>query len=282
MTSILWLASYPKSGNTWLRAFLANYLAEEAGAFDINRLPEFSFSDARRTYYAQAAGVARFDGDGPAAARLRPAVHRLLAAARPGRVFVKTHFLFGTVDGVSTICREVTEGAVYVVRNPLDMVVSFADYYGLSVDNAIRATAFPALDLKPGAETVRQRIGDWSSHVRSWTRSAGLRRLVIRYEDMLTTAATTFAKVVAFLGLASDDARLRRAIEASSFSSLAGQEAARGFIERSGSARRFFRRGTAGGWREVLSPAQVAAVINRHRPVMTEFGYLDGTGKVIP
>jgi hypothetical protein len=278
MTHILWLASYPKSGNTWLRAFLANYRADGEDAFDINRLPEISYSDARRRYYAEVAAGDAATLDGPALATLRPAVHRLLASAQPGRVLVKTHAWHGAVDGVPAITAEVTWGAIVIVRNPLDMVVSFADHYGLPLDNAIKATAFPALDLKPDAGTVRQRIGDWSGHLRGWLGAPGLNRLVVRYEDLAAAPEPAFAKVIAFLGEAVDEGRLKRAIARSAFDSLQAQERARGFIERSKSSRRFFRTGSVGGWRRVLSPPQVEAVITSHRAMMRQMGYLTADG----
>jgi hypothetical protein len=280
MTHILWLASYPKSGNTWVRALLANtLLAAGDRAFDINRLAEFSFSDTRRSYYTQVAGGDAAALDGSGLARLRPAVHRMLAKARPGRVFVKTHAANVAVDGVPLITPEVSEGAVVIVRNPLDMVVSFADHYGLSLDNAIKATAFPALELKGDAATVRQRIGDWSSHVESWQRPTPFPRLLIRYEDLSAAPGATFARVLAFLAIPVDPARLDEAIARSRIEELQAQEAAAGFIERSKSAARFFRQGRVGGWREALSEAQAAAVIARHGRVMRALGYLDARGE---
>ncbi len=278
MTNILWLASYPKSGNTWLRAFLANYRADGEDAFDINRLPEISYSDARRRYYAEVAVGDASALDGPALAKLRPAVHRLLASAQPGRVLVKTHARYGAVDGVPAITAEVTWGAIVIVRNPLDMVVSFADHYGLPLDNAIKATAFPALDLKPGAETVRQRIGDWSGHVRSWLAAPGLNRLVVRFEDLAAAPQAAFGKVVAFLGEPVDVARLDRAIERSAFDSLQAQERERGFVERAKSSQRFFRTGSVGGWRRVLSRPHVEMVIASHQAMMRQMGYLTADG----
>lgn len=280
MTHILWLASYPKSGNTWLRAFLANYLVGGEDAFDINRLAEVSYSDSRRSYYAQAAGGALpMEIDGAALAKLRPEVHGMLAAARPGRVLVKTHALYASVDGVPTITRDVTEGALYIVRNPLDVVVSFADHYALPLDRAVRAIGFPALELKPGTETVRQRIGDWSGHVRSWLGASGLRLHVVRYEDMLTSPTRVFGEILAFLGIAADRERLQRAIRRSSFRVVAEQERREGFVEKAAGAEKFFRRGRAGGWRRNL-PAELAqAIIRQHGPVMRDMGYLTADGK---
>src|SRR3546814_11984267 len=76
------------------------------------------------------------------------------------------------------------------------------------------------------------------------------------------------------LGIARDEARIRRAVEFSSFKALQAQEAQSGFIEKSLHSRRFFRAGRAGGWREVLAPAQAAMMERNHTEQMRRFGYL--------
>jgi hypothetical protein len=282
VTHILWLASYPKSGNTWLRAFLANYLSNGESEVAINTLPTFAVGDMRAEPYAALAGR-------PAAAlsraeinRLRPAVHRRIAGSRPGILFVKTHSVLGAIDDVPTITPDVTFGALYIVRNPLDVAVSFADHYGLTPAQGVRALCFKGLEIEPKEGHIRQVVADWTSHVESWEQARGLYRLSIRYEDMLTEPEATFGQVLAFLRLRNEPARLRRAIERSSFRALAAQEERGGFVERSKNARWFFRRGAAGGWRQVLDPADVELLIACHRQAMQAHGYLDADGQVLP
>ncbi len=82
-----------------------------------------------------------------------------------------------------------------------------------------------------------------------------------------------------YLGLPADPARLRRAIRFSSFETLARQERERGFIEQSKSNEQFFRKGQVGDWRSALTEAQVERVIENHRDVMRDFGYLSKDGK---
>jgi hypothetical protein len=276
MSSIVWLASYPKSGNTWLRAFLANYLANAEAPVDINAFAQYSLADNQVRPYRDLSGKANpTDGD---INRLRPRVHAGYAAAGPGIVLLKTHNAIARLDGVPTVTPEVTAGALYVIRHPCDVVISFADHYGVTIDAAIRTLNADNAATLPSDGVTFQFLSSWSQHVTSWTRAPGLRLHVLRYEDMAERPDATFAAVVQFLKLPVDAARLARAMRFSSFDELRAQEARHGYIEGSRKAERFFRAGKVGGWRGVLTAEQIAAIEARHRAVMAEHGYLAASG----
>ncbi len=282
MTQILWLASYPKSGNTWLRTLLANYLTGAAEPVNINALPTFAHGDMRSEPYARLAGKPASSLSWAEINRLRPAVHRHIAGERPGIVFVKTHSVLGAIDDIPTISPEVTFGALYLVRNPLDVACSFADHYGLTPAAGVRALCFKGLEIEPKDGHIRQIVADWTTHVESWQRAPGLYLHVLRYEDLLADPEKTFGRVLDFLRIKRDAARLARAVRHAAFDVLAAQEAASGFIERSKNATRFFRRGLAGGWRDELTQADAEALIACHRPLMLRLGYLTEAGEVRP
>lgn len=281
MSQILWLASFPKSGNTWLRAFLANYLRDDPLPVNINALPELSYSDIRTSYYEQVSGKTIAELKTAEISRLRPSVHRMLAAARPGLVFVKTHSVLTQLDGVPTITPDVTWGAVYVVRNPLDVGVSFGHHYGIAMDNVPRALCFNGLKTAPQPDTVVQLLSDWSTHLRSWLNAPGLRRKLVRYEDMVKSPKKTFGEVIDFLDMKKDRERVKRAIRHSSFRTLAEQERRSGFVEHSTKSEQFFRRGGVGAWRNELSDEQAQHMIRHHREMMVEMGYLSAKGELL-
>ncbi len=282
MTQILWLASYPKSGNTWLRALLANYLSGAAEPVAINSLPSFAHGDMRSEPYARLAGKPASVLTWEEINRLRPAVHRALADQRPGIVFVKTHSVLGSIDDIPTITPGVTFGAIYVVRNPLDVACSFADHYGLTPAAGVRALCFKGLEIEPKDGHIRQIVGDWTTHVESWERAPGLYLHIVRYEDLLAAPEPTLGRMLDFLRIRNDPERLTRAVRHAAFDTLAAQEAASGFIERSKNAKRFFRRGAAGGWREELTGQEAEMMIASHRPLMRRLGYLTEAGGVRP
>ena len=235
----------------------------------------------RAEYYVQVSGKPAAELAWSEINALRPNVHRFLAAARPGAVFVKTHTLLTTIDGVATITPDATAGAIYIVRNPFDVAVSFAHHYGLSIGEGVRALCFSELRIEPKAGHVPQFVADWTSHVESWIRAPGLARLALRYEDMLSSPQGSFGRVLEFLKLPKDRERLKRAIRHSSFRVLAEQERKKGFVERSRNAERFFRKGGVGGFRQELSDEQVAMLIDRHRPMLREQRYLDDQDRLL-
>lgn len=277
---ILWLASYPKSGNTWVRAFLANLFANPEKPVPVNRLPYFVHADHVAAHY-EAVSRRPFDSLSDADLNtLRPQVQRYIAGA-PRTVFCKTHNALTAVDGVPTIDPQSTEGAIYVIRNPLDVCVSYADHYGMDLDRASQALCAPSNRIMRESATVFQYLGSWSDHVRSWVRPPRMRHHLMRYEDMIANPTKAFGKLVAFLGLPKDRDRLKKAVSFSRFDSLKRLEETEGFVERSPHSDRFFRRGQSGGWRGVLGAQQVDRIIAHNGEEMRQFGYLDGNGRPV-
>ena len=271
--AILWLASFPKSGNTWLRAFLANYLADQPDPVRLEALRSFGYSDAHVWPYETVAGKPKTGLSEAEIVRLRPRVHQYFADSRAEHVLVKTHFAMARSGAVDTITQQATYGAIYVVRNPWDVSLSYADHYGTSIEDAVTALAQPSLSIRPNANNIRQYLGSWSDHVASWHSAPWLKRLTIRYEDMSDAPAETFAQVVRFMGLPLERQRLDRAIGFASFRTLQDQEAQEGFAEKSRHADRFFRSGKVGGWQDELPPDLARRIARDHGPVLQRLGY---------
>jgi hypothetical protein len=274
MGQIIWLASYPKSGNTWLRAFLHNYLRQPAESYDINRLGDFTASENDAAHY-------HAHDPRPASAysietvqRLRPLVHRDLTRAFPDLVFVKTHNAALNVAGVPLLTPAVTAGIIYILRDPRDIALSYSRHLGKSIDETITFMAQDGASAGGDDRKVFERLSSWSGHVRSWTGNPHPRLLGLRYEDMLAEPAASFGKVIRFLGREPPADRIERAIRLSSFAALQAQERHNGFVERPESAAAFFHTGTAGQWRAQLTSAQIARLEQDHGAEMRRAGYL--------
>jgi len=278
--SIVWLASYPKSGNTWLRVFLSNYLCDGDEPVDINKLEAMGIASAHGLF-EQYAGIESSELTADEIDAYRPEVYRMVAAANEDVRFIKVHDAYTLLpDGHPLFPAQATQGAVYIIRNPLDVAVSMRHHMNdKHIDKTIARMANPMATLsasvKHGSTQFRQKLLTWSGHVRSWLDSSKtFPVLLVRYEDMQQNPHTTFAQVVDFVGLPVDDDRLAKAIRFSRFDALQQQEIEYGFREQPGSRSLFFRQGQAGGWRQVLAEAQVAQITAAHHDMMHRFGYL--------
>jgi hypothetical protein len=280
MWGIIWLASYPKSGNTWLRAFLANYMKNQESPLPINELVGYALGDGFLIHYERLTGRKAEELTPEEINALRPKVHEWFATSKGQTVFVKTHNFVGSVDDAPLITPSATAGAVYVVRNPLDVAVSYAHHFRTTMDQAVDALCRENHIVEGGARVLPQYLGSWWQHVRSWTEAPGLRPHVMRYEDMLTSPQSAFGALAAFLKWPPEPARLERAIDFSAFKELSGQEQSGSFEELpAGATAAFFRQGRAGIWREALSDAQVERMVAANGAVMRRFGYLSAAGE---
>ena len=283
MGNLVWLASFPKSGNTWLRLFIANYLMNAQEPFPINKAHLLTFGDMMGAPYEKLAGKPLAELDDAMVDALRPRVHRALAAQKADIMLVKTHQAVIPRGKAWTVTPEVTKASIYVIRNPLDVAVSYAHHYGREPSEIIEALDSRWHKLPSDKKTiVTQYLGRWSDHVLSWVDDPVLAPLVLRYEDMKREPRREFAKAIRHLGLDIDDERLDRAIRFSSFDELSRQEKDTGFIERSKNADRFFRGGRIGDGLTSFTETEVARVVDNHRAVLQRFGYLDNSGNLKP
>lgn len=277
-TGIVWIASYPKSGNTWTRAFLHNLIrilaGDGGGAQKINEMNEYSTWDISAETYKEFLDRDPREADRAEIARIRPRVQEKIAEQADGLSFVKTHNALMMDRGVATINSSVTSGAIYIVRNPLDVAISFAHHMGRTIDHAIDFMARPGAETAVSERSVHEVYGSWSEHVHSWTRKPNRAVHIMRYEDMIADPKATFGKLARHLLMRPAEAQLAEAIELSSFERLQKQEAEGGFKERPKVSKQFFRKGETGQWKTALTQGQIERIIAAHHVQMRRFGYL--------
>jgi hypothetical protein len=274
MGNILWLASYPRSGNTWLRAFLHNYLRNSAEPYDINKLQDLTTIDSDARWFRM------FDPRPCDAltkeevAALRPRVHEAIARSRSDTVFVKTHNALVMDRGTPMISPEFTAGAIYVVRDPLDVAVSYSVHFGVPLDEAVAAMNRPGNQSKSNQGNFAYEFhGSWTENVESWTTGDRKSFHIVRYEDLQSAPEAAFGGIVRFLGLPASQERLQRAIRNCAFDVLQAQEQRTGFRERSRKSDTFFRSGRSGEGARRLTPDQIASLQQAHETQMRKFGY---------
>jgi aryl sulfotransferase len=276
---LYWIASYPKSGNTWMRAALTS-LRRGGGAIDINRLDGEQIASSR-AQFDRHAGVEASDLTDAEIQRARPAVFRSLARSQLEPLLCKAHEAYVQVGGEPLFPSDATLGAVYIVRDPRDVAVSLAHHRQWPLARAVDFLCQPDVDFSASRgrlnRQLRQPLGSWSQHVSSWVSQEGAAGAfsvrVVRYEAMHEDLQSILARLASTLGWRVDDAQLASAVVSSRFERLQGQEAVGGFSERPAAMPAFFRKGRIGGWREVLSSAQVAQIRGCHAEWMASFGY---------
>ena len=280
MAGIYWLASYPKSGNTWLRVFLTNYWRDAEEPADINALDDGPLA-SERELFDELIGIEASDLMRTEIERYRPLMYEQLVAEteEDTTLFLKVHDAFLTnTAGKPLFPKTVTAGVIYLIRNPLDVAASYAHHNNEPVAKTIKWMASDDHSLMGWSDHIDnqlpQRLLSWTNHVRSWIEEPGLNRLVVRYEDMYEHSHTTFAGIIRFTGAEVDEQRLHKALDFSRFERLQAQEIEHGFGIKQPTAESFFRKGVVGSWREVLSEDHVATLIATHHEVMQQFGYL--------
>lgn len=286
MKGIVWLASYPKSGNTWFRTFLTNFLRDGETPASINDLDGGPIASARHPF-DEALGYDSGEMTFDEIDRLRPEVYLYQARNAEATVYCKIHDAYTVLpDGRPLVPPAATDCALYFVRNPLDVAVSFAHHSAQDrFDRVIRRMgmaehAFCDTDATE-VNQLRQKLLTWSGHVTSWADAPGIRVLIVRYEDMKLQPEATFGAAVRFAGLPDDPARVKKALEFSRFEELKKQEEKDGFGEKMPRAKSFFRKGEIGSWREALSAEQAAKIVADHADVMRRFGYLKANGEPV-
>jgi hypothetical protein len=296
MTRTVWLASYPKSGNTWFRMLLAN-LAERDSPVDINDLPERDGIASSRgpvdNLLLIESGLLTHDE----VDCLRPRVYEELArgvtdgdddtrAAEPAIRFIKAHDAYTLNPNGEPLLAGArgAAAAIVIVRDPRDIALSLAAHLNVGIDDAIvfmadRNAAFCDKADRQHLQ-LRQRLPGWSGHVASWLEQRDVPLHCLRYEDLQADTIGMLREALRFAGRPAREDDLRRAVAFADFAQLRRQEEAHGFREAPqvapGSS--FFRRGQAGAWRSELTADQVAQIETAHAPMMLRLGYAPVAG----
>ncbi|MGB0694850.1 MAG: sulfotransferase domain-containing protein [Rhodospirillaceae bacterium] len=276
---IVWLASYPKSGNTWLR-FLLDSLLRGGAPVDINhvRLPEAHA--ANRHLFRSILDVEASSFDPTTADTLRPVLYRHWVKDRQGLLFSKTHDRYRRVaDGSPLFPADISHGVIHLIRDPRDVAVSLSHQLGLDLGRAADWVCSRPLErIGPSHDILYAQlpevIGDWAGHSESW-RETPLPRLVVRYEDLVTDPRASLGAVAGFLQLSPSRDILDAAIGQCRLERLQAQEQGDGFREASGV--RFFRSGRIGQGRVTLSAQHLTRIEACLGPEMACHGY-EGSG----
>ena len=283
-TEYWYLASYPKSGNTWCRVFISELqrlaAKSEPQELNLNRDIETGAIASSRHWLDDQLGVNSCDLSFAELDPLRGRAGESAWLFAEGERFHKVHDAFKSPDshGRPVVSTAGCRGVVYILRHPEDVVVSLSHFFSWPLERCVDYLLDPTAALMPGerhgGHQVRQHMGRWDQHVRSWADQPELPLLVLRYEDMLAKGPETFMALVQFLDLPTEPELVKQALANTSIEKLKKlEEQVGGFAEKPEGCERFFRSGRTGEGAEQLSIEQRMRLAKGLGEIMERFDY---------
>lgn len=270
---MIWLASYPKSGNTWMRTLLREYFKETEGA------APFESNDTATYWYQNVSPKPMIVLSQEDTAQLRAAAMLHLTTFVEGfskfvpEALIKTHMACARYAEIPFFSPMWMERAVYIHRDPRDVLPSFASHIGVDLESAAEKMNITTSVLgKP--PRVQISLSTWSNHVESWLGCSKVPVLPIGYEEMHESAADCLAAVLRFHSYKPDMDACERAVEESRFEKLQREEEEEGFHEKGEHNEKFFRRGIVGSHKDEVPQKLVEKIEEDHERIMKHLGYL--------
>jgi len=284
MANIIWLVSYPKSGNTWFRNFISNLISGKEEPIHINDMLTDGIASGRAVF-DEITGLESSDMTYEEIDELRHDVYSKLGENCKKTTYFKVHDAYTYLKDGRSMFPSNNARAVYILRNPLDVAVSFSFHLSKTIDQTIELMnrskfSFCGRNDRMDLQ-LRQQLLKWDEHITSWVDNCEMPLHVVKYEDMLATPFETFKKAVEFMGVDATDERIKKAIEFSDFKILKKQEELSSFNEKPNGQKSFFREGKARNWEKHLSKDQIERIVKNHFDVMRKFGYIDMEGNII-
>ena len=275
---ISWIASYPKSGNTFIRSFLASYLFSDTGKFDFDLLynilqfPSLKFSKTDLFSKKDAA---------------QNWIYNQNFFFNNKDTFLKTHNTLIEFEGYKFTSPKQTKGAIYIVRDPRNVVLSMSHHYSLTYEESFEKMINNEASLLEKTFNNDHSnftfLGSWSNHYKSWRDNNEFKVLFLKYEDFEENAEKEFKKILSFIyelkneKLIINDEKFSNALKSTNFTNLKNKENIYGFEESiysdKGKKLNFFNFGFQNKWQKKL-PNDIVKKINLSlKNEIIELGY---------
>ena len=282
---IIWLASYPKSGNTYVRAFLSAYYFSENGEFDFSQIAKIDQFPHEKFFKENVNNISE-------ASKQWVPIQKEINKDKKIRFF-KTHSFLGNYQGNQFTSPETTLGAIYIVRDPRNVLSSLKNHYSFDDDKALKMIKDKTRSLMSnnGSHASLTYISSWSENYLSWLRNNQFRRLFIKYEDLITNKYETFRDIIVFTNTLMNKvegvnkSKLQKAIETTNFDVLKKKEVSETFDGSESSFKNwrkfhsenknlFFNLGPDNNWKKILKTDVSKEIEISFEKEMVELGYL--------
>ena len=280
---IIWIASYPKSGNTWLRALLSSYYYSEKGLFE-KKLLNYTGQFPEKSHFKY------FNYDQTIVTETSKywiKAQRIINEKKQIRFF-KTHNFFGQINGNSFTDKNNSLGCIYIIRDPRNVITSLKNHYELNYNEALNFMMSEKKYLydyhKTNDYSDFQFISSWEKNYQSWKMQNEIPVKIIRYEDLIEKTFATFEEVLDFINSITKNndlinkTKLKNAIKSTEFNKLKKIENTEGFDESVLSHNKkdkinFFHLGPANDWNNLLPEELKIKLNNSLKNNLLEFNY---------
>ena len=278
---ILWLASYPKSGNTFLRSLLASYFYTKDGNFNFDLLKKIKQFPVNENFTQIGIDIKN---------KYLVAENYIKAQEEINKskklTFLKTHSSFCKMFNKFNFSNlKNSLGVIYIVRDPRNVVISFARHNSQSIETT---SELLITDLATGNEKneVEVYLGSWNFNYNSWKVYQNSKKyLLIKYEDLVNNTQKTFTEILKFINNISkinseiDIKKIKKIVKETTFSRMKHLENEYGFVEakindNTGQMVKFFNQGPENDWKNILNDEIKKKIELKFHQEMKELGYL--------
>ena len=276
---IIWLASYPKSGNTLLRSILATYFFSKDGIFNFNHL--YKIGQFPSLIHFENLGIDTSDSDQIYSNIIK--AQELINNSSNQLKFFKTHSALAKINNSNFTDFKNTLGAIYVIRDPRNVVTSFAHHYQVDSDEATKCLLNEKFWNYKNEKLPKTFLSSWKQNYNSW-KQLNDKTLFIKYEDLIKNKKTVLIRVFKFfesLGakIQLDMVKLNKVIKSTEFEKMKNMETKEIFREsiidkETGKKRPFFNLGPKNDWKKILSDQNREKIEKAFKEEMLELGYL--------